>query len=345
MTRKKIWYHFVKNYIRIGLSFYFKNIQIEGKENIPDKKAILFVANHQNALIDPFLIGATNQRIFHYLTQAQVFKNSFAHTLLSSINMIPVYRMRDGYDTLSKNEDTFQKCYRILDDNEAILIFAEGSHNLQRRVRALSKGFTRIAFGALEHNPKNEIDIIPIGFNYNDAKEYGSKVSVHYGKPISVNYYKDNFDKLESVIELKKEVSKHLKKLTTHIEDKNNHDEIIKYFQADDFLYPEKVNRKLENLDAFSPVQAPIKKKFSPLLLLVKMNSLLPLLIWKKVYPKIKEDEYISTFRYAVGITTFPVFYFLQMGIVSYLFGGFIATIYLAISFLSVYVLAKTINN
>ena len=48
--------------MRIGFAFYFKNIRIKGDKKIPSKKPILFVANHQNALIDPLLIGATNKR-------------------------------------------------------------------------------------------------------------------------------------------------------------------------------------------------------------------------------------------------------------------------------------------
>ncbi len=319
---RRLWYYFVKYYMRTGFAFYFKNVRIKGKENIPDKKAVMFVANHQNALLDPLLIGATNKRIQHFLTQAQVFKNPFVNSILLYINMLPIYRIRDGYDTLSRNEETFKKCYKILNNKQTLLIFAEGSHSLKRRVRVLTKGFTRIAFGALEIDPTNKIDIIPIGYNYSDAKKFGSSVSIYYGKPISVNYYWDKYDKNESITALIDEVSKELKTLTTHIEDKNNYEEIVQHFQAQDFLYPEKVNKKLENLEVTPPKPSKRIKSFDPLLLLVKFNSVFPLLIWKKVYPKIKEEEYISTFRFTVGITAFPVLYLLQTCLISYIFGS-----------------------
>jgi 1-acyl-sn-glycerol-3-phosphate acyltransferase len=313
-----------------------------GEENIPDKKAVLFVANHQNALLDPLLIGATNKRIQHFLTQAQVFKNPTVNSILLYINMLPIYRIRDGYDTLTKNEVTFQKCYKILNSKQTLLIFAEGSHSLQRRVRVLTKGFTRIAFGALEQDPSNEIDIIPIGYNYSNAKEFGSSASVYYGKPISANYYWNNFDKNESINQLVDEVGKQLKKLTTHIEDRSNYEQIVQHFKADEFLYPEKVNKTIENLDALPPIPSKSKNSFNPLLLLVKINSVFPLLIWRKVYPKIKEEEYISTFRFTVGITAFPVFYFLQTAIVSFFFGIEIGLIYLFLSILAVFLLNRT---
>jgi 1-acyl-sn-glycerol-3-phosphate acyltransferase len=337
-----LWYYFFKYYLRTGFLFYFKSIRIVGEENIPDKKAVLFVGNHQNALLDPLLFGTTNKKIQYFLTQAQVFKNPIVKSILLYTNMLPIYRIRDGYDSLSKNEETFQKCYKILNNKQTVLIFAEGSHSLKRRVRVLTKGFTRIAFGALEQDPSSEIVIIPIGFNYSDAKEYGSSVSVYYGKPISANYYWDNFNKIESTVELINEVSKQLKKLTTHIEDKGNYEEIVQHFQADNFLYPEKVNKTLENIDALPPIQPKTKSRFNPLLLLVKINSVFPLLIWRKVYPTIKEEEYISTFRFTVGITAFPVFYLLQTCVISYFFGGRVGLIYLFLSILSVFLLTKT---
>ena len=59
---KILWYLFVKIYVRTGFAFYFKKINLVGIENIPKKRAILFVSNHQNALIDPLLIGAITPR-------------------------------------------------------------------------------------------------------------------------------------------------------------------------------------------------------------------------------------------------------------------------------------------
>lgn len=339
---KLIWYYFLKLYINIGFSFYFKNIRLVGKENIPKKKAVLFVSNHQNALIDPLLIAVTNSRVTHFLTQAVIFKNPVVKKLLFSVNMIPIYRIRDGRNSISKNDKIFEYCYQILNKKQAVLIFAEGSHNIQHRIRPLSKGFTRIVFGTLEQYPNLEIDIIPVGVNYSNAKKYASNVSIYYGNPISVNQYRDNYDKIESINSLKNEVSDQMKKLTVHIEDSSKHDEIVKYFREDDFLYPEKVNKKLENLSNLEPLEIEKENQFNLLNPIVKFNSFFPLQIWKYAYSKVKEDEYISTFRFSVGITSFPIFYLLQAWIVSVFFTSTIAYVYLFLSFLSIYLLTKS---
>ena len=339
---KTIWYHFVKYYIRIGFAFYFKKIQIHHAENIPKKKAVIFVANHQNALLDPILIGSTNPREMHYLTRAQVFKKPVIKALLHSINMLPIYRIRDGFESLSNNEAVFQNCYSLLEKQSAILIFPEGNHNLKRRVRILSKGFTRIVFGALEHNPNNEIVIVPVGINYSEPTKYASKVSLYYGKPIDVRPYWENYDKNDSVTNIKEDVREQLKLLTTHIEDLENYDSISNHFEADSFLFPEMVNKKIASSTNFPPAITAEKNQFNILEFLVKINSFFPLLIWKFIAPKIEEEEFIGTFKFTVGITAFPLFYVLQTGIIYYFFGGIYATIYITASFLSVFVLTKT---
>ncbi len=337
-----IWYYFVKYFMRTGFAFYFKSFRVEGLENIPKKKAILFVSNHQNALIDPLVIGAISPRVLHFLTRAGVFSGKIVKAILYSINMLPIYRISDGLNSLSKNEQVFQKCYDIFNDGGTVLIFAEGSHNLRRKVRVLSKGFTRIVYGALDKYQNLDIDIVPIGINYSDATKYASKVSIYFGKPIAVKPFWNQENKNDSVNQLKYEVREQLKKVTTHIEDSERHDEIIKCFDRDDFLFPEKVNEKLKDIDNLKPAEIEKENDFNLLTPFVKFNSFFPLLIWKNVYPKIKEDEFISTFRFAVGVTAFPIIYILQALLIAFFFGSNIGLIYLFLSFLSVYLLTKS---
>ena len=147
---KQIWYNIVKIYIRTGLFFFFKKIIVNDEDNIPKKGAVLLVSNHKNALLDPLLIATTTERNIHFLTRASAFKIRLVRWLLSTVNMLPIYRMRDGKETLAKNEEIFNQCYDILNNKKCLLIFPEGTHDIKRWVRPLSKGFIRITFGALK---------------------------------------------------------------------------------------------------------------------------------------------------------------------------------------------------
>ena len=60
------------------------------------------------------------------------------------------------------------------------------------------------------------------------------------------------------------------------------------------------------------------------------------------MYPKIKEEEFIATWRFTIGITLFPICYLLQAGIVAYLFDDLTGYIYLGLSFLIVYLFVKS---
>lgn len=214
----EIWYKFVKYYITTGLFFYFKRIKVFGRENIPKKGAILFVCNHPNALIDPLLIKTTITKDLYVLTRAGVFANNFLIKLFESVKMIPIYRKRDGYNSISKNDAVFDKCHMVLNEQKCILIFPEGSHSLLRKVRPLTKGFARIIFGALQKHPNLEIQVVPIGLNYDAPTIYPSSVSVYYGKPILANDFFNSEDVLNSIQNLKDKVQSEMSKLVTHIE-------------------------------------------------------------------------------------------------------------------------------
>lgn len=63
--------------------------------------------------------------------------------------MLPIYRIRDGIQQLANNKEIFEKCHKILNSGETLMIFLKEVMT-KRAIRPLSKGFTRIVFGALE---------------------------------------------------------------------------------------------------------------------------------------------------------------------------------------------------
>jgi bile acid:Na+ symporter, BASS family len=141
---KKLWYTFVIFYIKTGLFFYTKKIKIVGKENIPKKGAVLFAVNHPNGLLDPLIVTTNTSRTTHYLVRAAIFKKPIVKKFLATLNLMPIYRIRDGVQEISKNAEVFNDCYDILNKQQALMIFPEGSHDKKRTVRILSKGFTRM---------------------------------------------------------------------------------------------------------------------------------------------------------------------------------------------------------
>lgn len=338
---KKIFYLFIKAIISIGLFFYIKKIKVSGKKNIPKKGAVLFMANHPNGLIDPLIIATSIKRKTYFLVRAAVFKKRIIAKVFNWLGMMPIYRIRDGVKQLAKNETIFTQCENLLKNENAILIFPEGSHNRKRTIRPLSKGFTRILFRTLEKYKNLEIHIIPIGITYQNASFYPTKVAVNFGKPILASSFYNANEINKSIKKLKKQISNDLKELSVHISDDENYAEkLLKLNNSQiDFTEVEKANWMLNN-NNFLPVKKP-KRELKLLKLLIILNSIFPFLIWKKLSKKIPEIEFVDTFKFGLNLVLIPISNGIKTLIISYFFGKKIGLIYFMLSVLLLLIYTK----
>lgn len=325
---KTLWYNFFKLYIKTGLFFYTKKIKVVGKENIPKKGAVLFVVNHPNGLLDPLLVTTNTPRITYYLVRAAVFKKPIVKKFLATLNLMPIYRIRDGVKELSKNTKVFNDCYKILHHKRALMIFAEGSHDKRRTVRPLSKGFTRILFGTLEKYPNTKIHVIPVGITYQKVGQYPCKVAIHYGKSIIANEYYSIEDPNKAVTSIKDAVSNQLKELSVHIPADENYESIIQKLNSTnvDFTEIATIQNKLQK-EEFHQQKATINF-IKPVYYLLVLNSIFPWIIWKMLSKKIDETEFIDTFRFGAVISVFPFFYAIQTYLIYVFFDLTLALLY-----------------
>lgn len=343
---KNIWYHTIRIYVSLGLFFLHKKIKVSGVENIPKKGAVIFIGNHQNALIDALLIPTTNKRITHFLARASAFKNNIANYLLQTVNMIPVYRLRDGVNTMEKNYPVFEQCVELLHQGKALEIFAEGEHHLKRKILPFKKGFARIILSTLQKYPNTKITIIPVGLNYDSHLNYPSSASIIYGKPIYANPFFDLQNPDLKFAAISNEVSNSLKKLTLHIPNHLNYEETINKLEAigADYLNPKEVNELIKkDLDKIKP-KKPKRNNYwlKPFYFITRVNSFLPLLLWKYFQSKINDIIFTNTYRFALILTVFPLFYLIQTFIIYLLFDLNVAIIYLAVTILLGILYTKT---
>ncbi|MEJ6792397.1 MAG: 1-acyl-sn-glycerol-3-phosphate acyltransferase [Lacinutrix sp.] len=332
----------VRTYINIGLFFYFKKIEVKKLGLIPKDKPVLFLGNHQNALIDPLIMAVSSGRTAYFLTRAQVFKKPLVSKVLKTLKLIPVYRVRDGWQNITQNNEIFSQCVSILNTNQAVTIFPEGSHNLKRTVRPLSKGFTRIVLGVLEENKASKLQLIPVGLNYNDAEAFSDEALVVFGKPIEASKYILE-DKNLAIKNLKHDVHQALTKLTTHIDQELYNSTLSKLEDLNvNFLEPEKVNSCIKSNFKVCSTKALNSNNYikSFFKFLLKVFCVLPYFIWKKVaQPKIKEIEFTATFRFALSITLVPLWIVFVAIILTLLFSVSVA-FYFIISTLIIALLA-----
>lgn len=335
-------YYFFKVVIKTGLFFYSQKIKVTGSNQIPKDGAVLFTSNHPNGLIDPLLIATHIKRKTHFLVRAAVFKNKLVANFFDLLGMMPVYRIRDGVNQLSKNEAIFNKCEQILKNKGSLLIFPEGTHDKKRTIRPLSKGFTRIIFQTLDSTPSLQLYIVPVGITYQNIANYPAKVALNFGSPIDTSIYMKKENRFEATKEIKDHVSEELKKLIVHIPNDENYEEKLQMLNnaCVDFTQTKTINKYLNSNTTIPPVKKTINYA-APLLYLIKLNSIIPYGIWKLVSRKIDEVEFIDTFRFGFNIILFPLFYLIQSFLISLFFGQIIGLYYLLCSFIIVLCYSK----
>ncbi len=222
-------YHRLKKYVDIAFRCYYK-VSVEGIDKIPFDEPLIFVVNHQNALMDALalLTVRTWQPVF--LSRSDIFKNPTQRKILTFFKMLPVYRMRDGFNTLQQNDDTFNKTAEVLKNHNGLIILPEGSHLGIKKLRPLKKGFARIAFQVQEASVDSlRIKIVPVGLDFADYKLLGSPLLIRFGEPVSVepfmNVYQQN--QARGINLLTDTVRQAMQNEIIHIEDEENHEAIL----------------------------------------------------------------------------------------------------------------------
>lgn len=228
--KSSFFYRLLFSYASYNFKLFYREIHVEGIENIPIDKPVIFAANHQNALMDALaMLFSTNKEIF-FLSRADIFKNKHVAKLLTFLKIMPVYRPRDGIETLHLNTKVFDRAAHYLQSGIPLGIFPEGSHQEKKRLFPLKKGICRIAFETANMTNFNlDLVIIPIGIDYSNFQDRGSDLVVNIGQPIEVKehyeLYKENPNK--AITRLSESISSSLKPLMIHVENLEVYSSII----------------------------------------------------------------------------------------------------------------------
>lgn len=316
-------YRFLKTYCSIGLHFYLRKWQVEGRENVPTQGPLIYIANHQNAFLDAILMTCSASRNPYYLARANVFQKAWAAKLLSLIHLKPIYRFRDGFSTLKNNDIIMQDCIDLMKKGEVILLFPEGNHNEPWSMRAFQKGFARMAMMFHEQSNGAPLHIVPIGIHYTDHHAFNTRVLIHYGKPLLVTDLirdeQSDRGKLEAIVEAG-EVA--IKKLALDLKPENEYEKRKEHL-LENRQFKTDMMQQLEAdraIAASYPSSQPKRSAYNLLVQLVRLPFALYVYLthgipylWMKnfIQKKIKDPQFISSVKYAIGIFAIPVYYLL----------------------------------
>jgi 1-acyl-sn-glycerol-3-phosphate acyltransferase len=173
-----IW--LLKIFIRAALWLFCVDINIQNKSHLKTKGPLLIIANHPNSFLDAIIIATQYKRRVYFLARGDAFLKKHHRFLLGLLNMIPVYRLREGKQYLHLNDYAFKESIRLLKKGEAVLIFIEGTCINSHELQPFKKGATRILEGAHKECIFPLIHIAGIGYNH--FRGIGKKINISIEK-------------------------------------------------------------------------------------------------------------------------------------------------------------------
>jgi 1-acyl-sn-glycerol-3-phosphate acyltransferase len=172
--------YLLKIIIRAALWLFCNNIYIKNKHLFSKKGPLLIFANHPNSFLDAIIIASNYNRRVYFLARGDVFEKPIFRFLLSSLNMIPVYRLREGKENLHLNDFAFKASIKLLLKGEAVLVFIEGTCINSHELQPLKKGTARILEGVQEKGVFPAIQAI--GIAYNQLRGIGKTINISISK-------------------------------------------------------------------------------------------------------------------------------------------------------------------
>jgi len=167
-------------WVRLALPFYAKNISFRGKEQLAQKGPLILAVNHPNSFLDAILLGAFMHDPVHFLARGDVFRIGWVRWFLTQIRMLPIYRIRDGKDKLSLNDQTFEKSREVLEKNGILLVFVEGFCEHQTTLQLpLKKGAPRVIDTCWRQGIP--VRILPVWIQYSSFTAYPKQIVIRMG--------------------------------------------------------------------------------------------------------------------------------------------------------------------
>ena len=166
----------LKLFIQAGLWLFCHKIYLKNKTLVSINGPLLIIANHPNSFLDALVIGSFYKRRVYFLARGDAFKKPIHRFLLESLNMIPVYRLREGKEFLHLNDYAFTKSIQLLSQGEAVLIFIEGICLNTNELQPFKKGTARIVEGIQKIHIQPMIHIA--GISFNQFRGIGKKINL-----------------------------------------------------------------------------------------------------------------------------------------------------------------------
>ncbi|VDB99602.1 unnamed protein product [Peniophora sp. CBMAI 1063] len=253
MEDPRILHRIIRQLASWAVHSFFADVLIIGGDNVPREGPLIATATHHNMMLDPAVLSSTfpHQRILHYWSKSTLFVNPVVRYILVSTCNIPVDRKaKDRRQLLKGTLDALAK-------GASVGLFPEGTSYTEPRIMQIKDG---ASYAALEYakwakeNPdkasKLPIVVVPSAIVYTNKSKYRSSVIVHYGDPISMDPYMEQFlspEEGQARLAAKRLTQKIEAELVEKTLNAPDWDTLYAARMARDLLWPDESSLALEN--------------------------------------------------------------------------------------------------
>lgn len=180
--------------VRLVLNFVFfvcLGLKVEGRENIPDKGAIIIAPNHKSYWDPPVIGTAVNNRVIHYMAKEELFKNPIFGWLIRQFGTFPVKRG-------TVDRQAVRQAVRELKTGNPLGIFPEGT-------RIKREGLGRFHSGMASLALMTGTPVVPVAvLGTMDLPKKNGPLAVLIGKPIEVKKERPTDEKVAELNDIVK---------------------------------------------------------------------------------------------------------------------------------------------
>jgi 1-acyl-sn-glycerol-3-phosphate acyltransferase len=175
----------IRRLVQMGLKTFFRELEVNGLENVPTDKGGIVVAWHPNGMVDPALIFSLFPRTLVFGARHGLFKWPILGWLMRTIGTVPIYRRQDltGMsieEQRIKNTESLDALVSRIAEGSFSALFPEGVSHDDPCLRQLKTGAARIFDAAYQASePSNRPVIIPVGLHYDHKQRFRSSVLVN----------------------------------------------------------------------------------------------------------------------------------------------------------------------
>jgi 1-acyl-sn-glycerol-3-phosphate acyltransferase len=178
----------------IALHWFYRDIPVTGRNNIPANAPLLIAVNHQNALVDSLIVVWVIPRRITMTAKATLTDNPLIALLFKAVGVVPLRRISDEARKSTgvpvdraRNTQAFREILDLLERRGAVLIFPEGKSHNEFGLEPLRSGMARLALQARGERSIAGVRILPVGLVFENKGEPGTIAGVNIGEAIEMD--------------------------------------------------------------------------------------------------------------------------------------------------------------